>query len=122
MALTDAIVRRAKITSKYYTLSDTGGLLLFVSISMLGTVDYRQTLVSRTGHAWGAMIFKASVRILVGQGVPDARTLNGVEAKQWCLPCASWPDPQVPSIMWPASSLFRRIQWRSDAQNRREVV
>jgi len=31
MALTDAVVRQAKITTKNYTLSDTGGLLLFVS-------------------------------------------------------------------------------------------
>jgi len=31
MALTDAVVRQAKITTKDYTLSDTGGLLLFVS-------------------------------------------------------------------------------------------
>lgn len=31
MALTDAVVRQAKITAKNYTLSDTGGLLLFVS-------------------------------------------------------------------------------------------
>lgn len=31
MALTDAVVRQAKIAAKNYTLSDTGGLLLFVS-------------------------------------------------------------------------------------------
>lgn len=31
MALTDAVVWQAKITAKNYTLSDTGGLLLFVS-------------------------------------------------------------------------------------------